>query len=344
VTRSLSFRQAVLLGLTILAGAGLGAAGLFLVGSRGWFGEDALHVRAGFADVRGVEVGTRVRIQGIDAGEVVAVTPPANADGQVILRLRLKGEYRHLVRASSTVQIVSEGMLGAKVLEIHRKPGPSPLAREDQLLESERSTELADVLQDVRQTLEGIRDGDGTLGKLARDPTLYRALLDTVHQGKETLASAQRTTDAVKRLPLVGGYIEDPEGLLIRPRFERNRQFFAEHELFEPGRAVLTAQGRGRLDALAPWLEGLKHDGSEVVVVSYADPDKATGRLSRQVTGKQSEAVVEYLEENHKVQKLGWFSSRKVIPLGMGDRPPPRPEKEPLPPARVEVLVFVPQG
>src|SRR5580704_6181486 len=108
----------MILGVVVVAAVALGAVGVFAIGSRGWYGKDALHVRTGFPEIRGVEVGTRVRIQGIDAGEVVEIVPPESPDGNVVLRLRLKGEYRHLVRASSTVQIVSEGMIGGKVLEI----------------------------------------------------------------------------------------------------------------------------------------------------------------------------------------------------------------------------------
>ena len=61
------------------------------------------------------------------------------------------------------------------------------------------------------------------------------------------------------------------------------------------------------------------------------------------MTRQQSEAVIAYLKGNYKVHKLGWFSSRKVTPLGMGTQPPPQPESPPLPPARVEIIVFVPQ-
>jgi phospholipid/cholesterol/gamma-HCH transport system substrate-binding protein len=351
VTRSLSRLQALLLGAVILLGVGLGVFGLFTVGSRGWFGNDALHVRVGFREIRGVEVGTRVRIQGIDAGEVVAITPPETPDGPVMLRLRLKGDYRRLVRTTSTVQIVSEGMLGGKVLEVHYnppKPSQFPVkdepAGEDALLQSEPSTELADVLGQVGQALKGIQGGEGTLGKLARDPQAYEALLALLEQGRETMSSIGQSADAVKHMPLVRDYVEDPTGLLVRPNCERNRQLFAESELFEPGRAVLTAQGRLRLDTLAPWLEGMKHKGSEVVVVSYADPQTTTPSLAQAITRQQSEAVCDYLKKQHAIQKMGWFSSRKVTPLGQGVKPPPAPERDSLPAARVEVLVFVPQG
>ncbi len=349
VSRSLTRLQALVLGTVLLMGLSLGVLGLFAVGSRGWFGQDALHVRVGFREIRGVEVGTRVRIQGIDAGEVVAILPPQEPDGPVTLRLRLKGEFRHLVRADSTVQIVSEGMIGGKVLEIHRggrKPGvPDEPAADDALLAGEPSRELNDILGQVGETLKGIQGGEGTLGKLARDQQAYDALLALLIQGKETLGSIQQDAEAVKRLPLVNRYVEDATALLVRSNCERNRQYFAEADLFEPGRAVLTAQGRQRLDELAPWLEGMKHKGSEVVVVAYADPrGSMPSAVALALTRQQSEAVCDYLKDKHSIQKMGWFSSRKVTALGQGVQPPPAPERDPLPPARIEVLVFVPQG
>src|SRR5581483_10485214 len=91
-------------------------------------------VKVGFDGIRGVELGTRVRIQGIDAGEVVAIDPPAVAGGPVVLCLRLRGSLRHLVLAGSTVQIVGEGLIGGKVLEIRSEgiepgtPEASPVA------------------------------------------------------------------------------------------------------------------------------------------------------------------------------------------------------------------------
>jgi phospholipid/cholesterol/gamma-HCH transport system substrate-binding protein len=355
VSRNLSRWQALLLGLVVTLGLTLGLLGLFTVGGRAWAGSDALNVQVGFREIRGVEVGTRVRLQGIDAGEVVAITPPSQPDQDVVLRLRLKGAFRHLVRTRSTVQIVSEGLIGGKVLEI-RPPTRQAAAeedlpaQEDTLLRSEPTAELADVLAQVGETLQGIRSGKGTLGKLTQDPAAYEALVgllgksaDAVEKSKDTMSSIQRDADALKRVPIIGGYVEDPVRLLVRGNSERNRQLFAEEDLFEPGRAVLTAQGKQRLDGLAPWFAGLKHRGSEVVVVSYADASKNAPRPALELTRQQSEAVVDYLKKQHGIQKLGWFSSRKVVALGQGTQNPPLPEHDPMPPSRIEILVFVPQ-
>lgn len=348
MSRSLSRWQGLVLGLVVVLALGLASAGLFAVGSRGWYGSNALTVGAGFQEIRGVEVGTRVRIQGIDAGEVIALEAPARPGGPVVLRLRIRGDYRNLVRKSSRAQIVGEGLIGGKVVEI--QPGP-PAVGEDSddsvtdgaTLASVATAELSDLMANVGQTLETLRTGPGSIAKLTNEPQAHDALVGALHQIKETSASIQQVADGMQRLPLVGGYVENPVAVLEHPNRQRDRRVFAESELFDPGQAILTSYGRTRLDQIAPWLEGMKHKGSEVVVVAYADPAQTTNAsAARVLTRQQSEAVCEYLMTKHHVQKMGWFSSRKVTPLGQGLNSPPTPERDNLPPARIEVLVFVP--
>ena len=43
------------------------------------------------------------------------------------------------------------------------------------------------------------------------------------------------------------------------------------------------------------------------------------------------------------MHKLGWVTRRKMTALGLGTAKPPVPEKEPLPPSCLQVLVFTPQ-
>ena len=344
MSRSLTRLQAALLGVVVLLALGLAGTGIFAVGNGQWLWSDTFHVTVGFQQARGVEPGTEVRIQGVKAGLVDGVEAPANPGGNVMLRLKLAGRLRHLIRSDASVQIVNEGMIGGKVLEIDPGTASASPVTDNAQLASKPTAEIADVLAQVNSALEEIRQGQGTLGKLLKDPQAYSDLLSLIQQSKGTMASFQQDADALKSMPLVRNYVEDPEALLVRPNCERNRQCFAETDLFEPGRAVLTADGRRRLDELAPWLEGLKHKGSEVVVVGYADPKETSSSVARTLTKKQSEAVCEYLKGQHAIQKMGWFSSRKVIALGLGTNAPLVPEKISLPPARVEVLVFVPQG
>jgi phospholipid/cholesterol/gamma-HCH transport system substrate-binding protein len=337
VSRSLSRWQAVLLGFVLLLGLGLGGVGLFLVGSRTWFAGDSFHVRTGFKGIQGVELGTRVRVQGIDAGEVVAVEPPATPGSDVVLRLRIDGKMRALIRSDATVQIVSEGLIGGKVIEINPGTDKGDPVQDNAVLASRPTTDLADVLAEVKTTLKGVRDGEGAVGT---------ELVGTLRQTRATMETFERTGNAVRKLPIVRGYDKDPQTLLVRPDCERVRTVFAESDLFEPGRAALTAPGRRRLDTVAERLKGsLRHDGADLVVVACADPKAGVSpSLARTLTESQSEAVVNYLKDHHSIQKASWVSWRTITGLGLGTDPYPGEEKDAkLPPARVEVLVFVPQ-
>lgn len=341
MSRTLSTFQAALLGLLLLAGVALTAA--FILGI-GKFGSDIFHVRAGFASVQGVERTTKVRIRGIEAGEVVEVEPPISSSGQVLLRLGIKQKFRHLVRADATVQIVSVGMLGGKAVEIDPGSESSPLVEENALLASRKSTELTDVMERVQSSLDQAVKGDGSLGKFIRDPKLHDSVVETVDSLKRAAQAIQADAEAMKKLPLVGKYVKDVPGLLDRATGEYNRKWFAEAKLFEPNSAVLTNQGRDELNNLGTWLESLlRHKGVELIVVAYGDPN-ANAKASLTLTENQSKAVLDYLNDRYNT-RLVFFKSRTAHALGLGTEPPlPRQLDRRIPPgARVEILVFVPQ-
>lgn len=343
VSRTLSRLQALILGVVVLTGLAVGAIGLFAVGSREWLWTESFHLRAGFRQIRGVEPGTRVRVLGKDAGEVEAVELPATPTGEVVLRLKIDGKLRHLVRADASAQIVAEGMVGGKVVEILPGGDAAEPVKDGATIASRPSTEITDVLGQVGASLKNLGSGEGSLGKLLKEDDAYKELVQLLRQSRGTMASLKQNADALKGMPLVRNYVKDPQKALIRPDCERNRRWFHEADLFEPGHAVLTAGGKQRLGELVPWLEGLKHKGSEVVVASFAQPTTDTDTAGT-LTQKQSEAVCEYLTGNYAVQKMGWFARRKVTPVGCGPEPSPVPESEPLPTPRVEVIVFVPQN
>jgi phospholipid/cholesterol/gamma-HCH transport system substrate-binding protein len=388
VSRSLSRTQAVVLAGVVLVGLVLGVLGLFAAGSRHWV-RDAFHVRAGFPDVAGVEVGTRVRVQGIDAGEVEAVELPANPGHPVLLRLRIAGKFRPLIGTDARVEIANESVLAGKIVRVvPGRPGTPP-AEEDAVLAGQAPSDLTEnlaqatarlnhVLNKVDAVVGDVQSGKGTLGRLTQDESLYKELTGTLTQVngalqdishgqgtvgqllknkdayEETVKSLQevrqmvsavrQNADAIKALPVVRSYVHDPNRELIRPDCKRERKWFAEADLFEPGRAVLTDRGRRLLDEAAGWLNERKEVGSEVVVAAVADP-RQNSEFAEALTRKQSEVVLDYLRDNHRVHRMGWWwwSNRPVKAVGCGNTPPPVPEAESLPPARVELLVFVPQ-
>jgi len=63
-------------GAFVVGGIALFAAGLFMIGDRRLLFTDHFEVSTTFAKVTGLEVGTRVRLAGLDAGEVLEIRVP----------------------------------------------------------------------------------------------------------------------------------------------------------------------------------------------------------------------------------------------------------------------------
>ena len=421
MSRSLTSLQALVLGAIVLAGLVVGSYTMWSLHERRGLGGDAFIVHAAFGDIGGIEVGTRVRIQGIDAGEVEAIVPPEVPGEPVRLRLRVAGKLRHLVAADSRVQLGTEHLLSGKVVRVLPGSANQPVADGGELaaietpelldtvaqaaiklnlllgdMESaiaslrrgegdagkiaadlkQATARLNSVLAKADDTLAGVQRGEGTLGKLLKDDKLYTELTGTLGQvhaalyeiqsGNGTLgklvknnevyaealsslqdvrkmvASVKQNADAVKSLPIVRSYVVDAHRELIRPECRRSRRWFREQDLFEAGRAVLTAEGKARLDSAGAWLNEQNDSNSEIVVAAAADP-KLPPDYAQTLTEKQSQAVVDYLRSEHRVHRLSFWSSRSVKAVGVGVHPPEIPDNEVLPPARVELLVFVPE-
>jgi phospholipid/cholesterol/gamma-HCH transport system substrate-binding protein len=420
MSRFLSRGQAVQLGATVLLALGLATGGLFFIHERTGLGGDSFRALVGFPDIKGVEVGSRIRIQGMDAGEVEAIVPPERPGALVKLRLRMAGKYRHLVGADARVQIVSESLVAGKLVRV--VPGAAdaapladggeltPLVQPDALEGiaeaagrlngllaevdgalrnregavgtathdlTESAAKLHSVLSKAEAMLVRLEKGEGTLGKLLQDETLYRELtatltrvkgaMDDLESGQGTLGrlvksneaysealaslqdvrrmvtSVKQNSDAIKTLPVVRSYVVDPHKELTRPDCRRLRRVFAEKDVFEPGKAVLTPAGRQHLDEAAVWLNEHKEEGSELVVAAFATPGTNLD-FAQTLTQKQSEVAADYLKGQHRVQRIGWWwwSTRALRAVGCGTNPAPVPETETLPAARLEVIVFIP--
>ncbi|VTS03186.1 ABC-type transport system involved in resistance to organic solvents, periplasmic component OS=Singulisphaera acidiphila (strain ATCC BAA-1392 / DSM 18658 / VKM B-2454 / MOB10) GN=Sinac_1321 PE=4 SV=1: MCE: OmpA [Gemmata massiliana] len=240
------------------------------------------------------------------------------------------------------------------------------------------ATEVKSLASEARETVATAKDfikdiegSNGTFAKLVRDDDLYEDARGTlgdlrklvgrtdkavgtmesevgnlrgfVADGRDTLKSVKQGSDALSRLPIVRNYVEDSVALLVRPTMSRTQMVYQSKDIFEPGTATLTGEGRRHLDGAANALKSNKAAGSEIVVVGFHNPkDQATQpAVAQELTKKQAEVVAEYLKAAG-AHKLGTFSRRKIIPLGMGMNLAPT-DPDPNAPSNVQILVFTPR-
>jgi phospholipid/cholesterol/gamma-HCH transport system substrate-binding protein len=348
----------------------LGGFGLYQVAGRQWKVQPTFHVRARFAVIGGLEVGHRVRIQGIDAGVVERIVPPAEPGQPVELVLRVDERLRHLVRTDAVARIVSEGMVGAKVVEIAPGRADAPRITDLDQIASEPPLEISDLLKKASSSLArfdaatqaaeqglgelnaiagSIRRGEGSLGKLVRDDSAYQSLLDLSHRGEHSLTNLDENLTALKQTWPLSRYFDrraylDRERVLFQPGAKRHSRALLTDDLFEPGRSILTPVGQTRLDEIGRWCKQASQPTSEVVIAAFTD-DERDQDLAEILTQDQAETVRKYLVDKHSIQSAGWFKSRKIAAVGFGAHVPRTLEAVPgeVPSRRVEVIVFTPQ-
>ncbi len=348
MTNAMPRTQAMVLGGVVLAGVLLAAVGLFAVGDRQGLWKSRFEIKARFAEIRGVEVGTRVRVQGINAGQVAAIEFPQVRGGAVTLRFRLDSDYQPLIGRDARARIVSEGLIGSKVIEIDPGTAGTGAVQPGGEIAADKGTDLlteaslltrktTEVMDETLGLVRDVRTGEGQVG---------REVVASMRQFQHTLESVNRGLDALKNIPLLKPYFAADADPVSRPGAERQSFVLPAGQLFEPGTVTLTAEGKKQLDTLATEPDKLprwKVPNSELVIAAYTDlpSDERSAKL---LTQFQSEAVSEYLKAKHSVQKMGsWpWQTRKVTAVGMGTQPAPGdPPAASLPPRRVEVIVFV---
>jgi phospholipid/cholesterol/gamma-HCH transport system substrate-binding protein len=367
--REMTRWRAIANAVFVLGVLGLAGYGVRQVSSRNWAWQPTFHARAGFPAIGGLEVGAKVRVQGIDAGVVEKVEPPRQPGGPVVLRFRLDQRLHPLVRSDATARIVPQSIVGAKVVEIVPGRPDAPMLIEDGNLAVETPIELADLLKDASASLKrvdavaraaeqglsevnaiasSIREGKGSLGKFVRDDEAYQKMVSMSDHGTKALDDLRDNLAALKRTWPISRYFDDKgfydrERVLFQPGSERDSRTLMADDLFEVGRSVLTEGGRRRLDEVGAWFAKTKRPKSEVVIAAFTDDD-GDPNLAQILTQDQADAVRKYLVTKHKIDAVGWFSSRKVAAVGFGTQVPRAGAEAGAPPRRVEVILFTPQA
>jgi phospholipid/cholesterol/gamma-HCH transport system substrate-binding protein len=305
----------------------------------------------------------------MDAGVVEQVVAPRAPGEPVELVLRLDERLRPLVRTDAVARILSEGMVGARVVEITPGRADTPLVSEGGAIQTEPPVELSDLLKRTSASLQrlddlaktaktgleeitsiasSIRQGKGSLGKLVRDDDAYQSLMSLTHRGQRTFSAMEDNLDALKRTWPFSRYFDsrayfEREKVLYQPGSRRESRSFRAEDLFEPRRAILTPVGRTRLDEVGRWCK-TSQLGSEVVIAAFTDDDHDID-LAEILTQEQADAVRKYLVQMHGIDSAGWFRTRKVAAVGFGTQVPrsqdlPGPQ---FPSRRVDIILFTPQ-
>src|SRR6185369_7273728 len=106
------------MGAFVIGGLLLFGLGLFLIGDRRMLFSRSADYYTEFSQISALEAGAKVRVGGMDAGEVIEVRVPPGPRSKFRLKFRVIAKLFPVIRNDSIASIQTDGLLGNKFLLI----------------------------------------------------------------------------------------------------------------------------------------------------------------------------------------------------------------------------------
>lgn len=218
-------------GLFVLVGLLILAFGIFYVTGQGVWGPK-YRLNTFLPEVAGLATGAPVRLDGVEIGNVDRITLVPREHGKtpdklhnVEIGMRLDRRYQSDILTDSVATLVTEGLLGNRYVNIQRgytgvalKDGQTVPGGEEKAIKEvvERSADVLanlNALSDqVKDLINGVKNGQGTLGKLITDDQAYRHLNGILAKGEQianTVQSGQGTVGKLVMTDEMGNKVEN---------------------------------------------------------------------------------------------------------------------------------------
>ena len=227
-------RRYLQVGIFIVVGLTLFGLGIFLVGNRHEAFSRHLVLYSDFTDIDGLIDGSKVRVGGMDAGQVTKIDVPGFPKTKFHVQMRIDERLHGMVRTDSVVTIETEGLVGETFVSIHPGSPGAAIAQANSTLRSSPPVSIADlmasgmgVMDDADASLKqlgtklnvsldgmnlavanandlliGLKQGKGPVGMLLRDDRMSAQIRDTMANIESTSSafnqSAARVNTIVK--------------------------------------------------------------------------------------------------------------------------------------------------
>ena len=202
-----------------------------LTGSMDWFKKKVdLHVY--LSDAAGLTSGSPVRINGITGGKVTSVELSGERDPARVIKVDFKvdSDMQRQIPDDSVVSVGSDNLLGStKFLQIVKGTHPNEI-RAGATMKSANTQEFDQLVQQgfgvvnsaqailvkIQDIVGQIENGQGTIGKLLVDASLYNSLQATVNQVQLLTTTLNSKTGTVGHLVNDNAMYDKINGIIDR--------------------------------------------------------------------------------------------------------------------------------
>ena len=186
-------------GLTVLFASITLAVLIFLMSGTGGVFTKKIILRSYFDDTGGLRVGAPVRLQGVDIGNVKTIRiVPGRPLTPVEVTMKVSTKYLFSLHKDSVTTLETAGVLGETYVNVNSALARGPDVSDGDELKTQETPQVQDVVRSSQSTLQNmdslikrldriiafVESGQGSVGKLIYDPSLYDRLNTTVNEFK----------------------------------------------------------------------------------------------------------------------------------------------------------------
>ncbi len=202
-------------GITVLVASIVLIVLIFLMNQSGGMFTPKIVLRSYFDNASGLATGAPVRFQGVDVGNVTAIRIiPTKKLTPVEVDMKISTRYRAAVRKDSVTSLETAGVLGSTYVEIDSSQATGPVAEDGDVLNIREHPDFNDVVRSSQSTLQNmdalikrldriiafVESGQGSIGKLIYDPSLYNRLNTTLNEFQSIAADVSNGKGSLGKL------------------------------------------------------------------------------------------------------------------------------------------------
>jgi phospholipid/cholesterol/gamma-HCH transport system substrate-binding protein len=202
-------KRAVTVGIFVALGIVILLVGIFTLGGQHKSFVRAIDVNAIFDDVAGLQTGNNIFFSGVKIGTVKKVQFHGNS--QVRVQLHIEKKAQEFIRQDAKAKIGTDGLIGNKIIVIYGGTTAAEpiqggetlivekaLSTEDMLATLQKNSEnLISITTDFKVVSKRLAEGQGTVGALLQDETLYKNLEATMANLQIAARNSQKLTGGI---------------------------------------------------------------------------------------------------------------------------------------------------
>lgn len=202
-------KQAVMVGLFVFIGLLFLVAGILIVGNLRNTFREKMKVVSLFDDVNGLQKGNNIWFSGVKIGTVFSLHFYGESQVKVIMNIETSAQQ--YIRKDSKVKITSDGIIGKKILVIYGGTSKSEEVQEGDTLVVEKTFSSEDMINTLQENNKNIlaittdfksiskklAAGEGTIGKLLSDSSIYTNISAATLSLQKTSEKAQKLINSL---------------------------------------------------------------------------------------------------------------------------------------------------